>query len=806
LTGSGQRLALALLLATSAATPGLTTLALRLVLIEGTSRRWFGDSIRAAASYLLAVHADAEIASFLAGDRGSLLAAEILVTYCPAEMVAPLVPVLVAKLGRNVSPAVCRPIILRLLPDHADRIAEALAARPERLEKILNVLPHSVRTDVEVALAGHGISLPQRPPRDRPPPGMAAIRLEEVETASPQLLHIIANSHPDASIRAAARQRLPRRKAAPTREGPPTLRELIGLVMSPRREDQVQAAQRIPRERALAHLLGFLVDARPAAAHVALDKLVDVAPGEALSRVLVRPELASPPIVQRLAEVLPPTALSSLLSRMRAEPNHLTIDSALALVRRLPARVVAEHVSACGSISGQSVVAAVAVHQGDITLLRQLCNNVAGSIPTGDRHAFLRMVLVTSFRAWMVSGEVTSDLQSVRRALARIDAADWRGVFESLVAALENMLRAQPYTHFVPLESILGDAVALCARILKNCEVVLPPESGFLIERGEQQLQAMERWLKAVLPQNMPTRLNLRVDGTTAPVHLGTDGGDAAVLPLPSHLPPPKPDVVAALEVFSASLPPPSPDRLQNYPALRDRFTELASSAADDDLPWLVARLATHDAEYFDQQGAALRDWLHSLKNLARAAAIASASEKPFIAAQLRRYAAESGRLQGCFGVADLGRDSPETLLGAEVAESILAGEFTMANKRGVRVDIECAADLNVRTYKRRLERIAQNLVRNAIDAAPTSNGYVRIAVREASPELLDVRIDDNGVGLPADFDVARLAAGRTTKAKGNFGLGLVEARRLALEVGGDIALERRTDGGTSAHVRFPVL
>ena len=145
-----QRLALALLVAASAPTPGLTMLALRLVLIEGTSRRWFGDAIRAAASYLLAIHADAEIASFLAGDRGSLLAADILIMYCPTEMIAPIVPVLVAKLGRDVSPAVCRPIILRLLPNHADQIAEALAGRPERLEsRCWNELPRWARNDVE---------------------------------------------------------------------------------------------------------------------------------------------------------------------------------------------------------------------------------------------------------------------------------------------------------------------------------------------------------------------------------------------------------------------------------------------------------------------------------------------------------------------------------------------------------------------------------------------------------------------------------------------------------------------------------
>jgi signal transduction histidine kinase len=94
---------------------------------------------------------------------------------------------------------------------------------------------------------------------------------------------------------------------------------------------------------------------------------------------------------------------------------------------------------------------------------------------------------------------------------------------------------------------------------------------------------------------------------------------------------------------------------------------------------------------------------------------------------------------------------------------------------------------------------IVGNLIGNAIDAMGGA-GVVDVSVETADADVI-VRVADHGPGLPeGDF----FAPFYSTKEKGS-GLGLWLARRLAMQVGGDVLAGDRPGGGAMFSVRLPV-
>jgi len=76
-------------------------------------------------------------------------------------------------------------------------------------------------------------------------------------------------------------------------------------------------------------------------------------------------------------------------------------------------------------------------------------------------------------------------------------------------------------------------------------------------------------------------------------------------------------------------------------------------------------------------------------------------------------------------------------------------------------------------------------------------------------PQLIEIRIEDDGPGLPEDllgkvFDPFFRAEQSRSRETGGTGLGLSIARNLVRAHGGEIRLENRATGGLSAHVTLP--
>jgi signal transduction histidine kinase len=102
------------------------------------------------------------------------------------------------------------------------------------------------------------------------------------------------------------------------------------------------------------------------------------------------------------------------------------------------------------------------------------------------------------------------------------------------------------------------------------------------------------------------------------------------------------------------------------------------------------------------------------------------------------------------------------------------------------------------------LEQALLNLLRNAVEAIPeASPGEIRLDAAMAGSELL-IRVTDTGAGLEPAVRARLFEPFVTTKASGT-GLGLAITRRIAVSLGGDLALAPAPTRGVEAVLRFPL-
>ena len=107
-----------------------------------------------------------------------------------------------------------------------------------------------------------------------------------------------------------------------------------------------------------------------------------------------------------------------------------------------------------------------------------------------------------------------------------------------------------------------------------------------------------------------------------------------------------------------------------------------------------------------------------------------------------------------------------------------------------------------------RLRQVLHNLMRNSIEATEhKDDARVEIATRRlpgSAPELIEIRVTDNGPGFASDIVHEAFDPYVTSKPKGT-GLGLAIVKKLVEEHGGQITARNREHGGAEIVILLPI-
>ena len=106
---------------------------------------------------------------------------------------------------------------------------------------------------------------------------------------------------------------------------------------------------------------------------------------------------------------------------------------------------------------------------------------------------------------------------------------------------------------------------------------------------------------------------------------------------------------------------------------------------------------------------------------------------------------------------------------------------------------------------KEHLKGIFSNILKNAMQAIPSGRKGKIVVKLTSTIDKVQVRITDNGAGIPEELKTRMFTPNFTTKSSG-MGLGLSIAKRYAETAGGTIRFESEPDKGTSFIVELPLL
>lgn len=141
-----------------------------------------------------------------------------------------------------------------------------------------------------------------------------------------------------------------------------------------------------------------------------------------------------------------------------------------------------------------------------------------------------------------------------------------------------------------------------------------------------------------------------------------------------------------------------------------------------------------------------------------------------------------------------------EEVEAAALADDVVRMHEGSAVDRGVTLAV-IAEPAVVSCDPRKVRQVLVNLVQNALHASPRG-AEVTIRVKSEGEDVL-FEVEDRGPGLAEEVRDRAFEAGVTTKEDGS-GIGLVVARALARQHGGELTLDDREGGGCRATLRLP--
>ena len=151
-------------------------------------------------------------------------------------------------------------------------------------------------------------------------------------------------------------------------------------------------------------------------------------------------------------------------------------------------------------------------------------------------------------------------------------------------------------------------------------------------------------------------------------------------------------------------------------------------------------------------------------------------------------------------------RRSAAITLKAAVEEAVALARFEAA-RADVSIVIDCGAvPFTVNADPIQVEQVLLNLFRNSFDALATldrSERLIHVSIEAAADGQVEVRVRDNGPGIPTDVADGLFKPFNTTKPEG-LGLGLVISRSLVESWGGRLWLAETGPEGTEFRFSWP--
>jgi two-component system, NtrC family, sensor histidine kinase HydH len=137
-----------------------------------------------------------------------------------------------------------------------------------------------------------------------------------------------------------------------------------------------------------------------------------------------------------------------------------------------------------------------------------------------------------------------------------------------------------------------------------------------------------------------------------------------------------------------------------------------------------------------------------------------------------------------------------------ELAHRVLRLYEATAADSGVLLQLSESAPVQLACDPRKVRQILINLIQNALDASASgSEVSLEVSVRAGFAHLT---VGDRGPGIPSEIAASLFEPGVTTKEHGS-GIGLVVARSLARQHGGELTLSARPGGGALAELTLPL-
>jgi signal transduction histidine kinase len=145
-----------------------------------------------------------------------------------------------------------------------------------------------------------------------------------------------------------------------------------------------------------------------------------------------------------------------------------------------------------------------------------------------------------------------------------------------------------------------------------------------------------------------------------------------------------------------------------------------------------------------------------------------------------------------------------------EIVEAVLPMVEPQMTERGLSIEVDVSDSLAVRADKDKAEQVLLNLLANAVKFTPRG-GRVRVVASVAGekPQRIRLRVEDSGVGIPADrleqiFEpFVQVSVDPARRAEGT-GLGLAISRDLARGMGGDLTATSVVGEGSTFVLELP--